>query len=139
MALHEFWGPRCDGSTAFPLVGERHVTLLLAMAGSLWVVRTHHGRALVGHSIGPFARQPIDHRSAVSLPISLMGIPCFIISDMLQKKYRLKWVIMAGMIITMAGTILLPFADSRERYWRFAFPGLLLGTAGVTIVFTTSK
>ncbi|KAJ8495123.1 hypothetical protein ONZ45_g13001 [Pleurotus djamor] len=73
------------------------------------------------------------------LPISLMGIPFIIISDILQKTLRLKYVIMVGMLITVAGTVLLPFADSREHYWRFAFPALLLGTAGVTVVFTTSN
>ncbi|KAF4578357.1 hypothetical protein EYR36_000168 [Pleurotus pulmonarius] len=73
------------------------------------------------------------------LPISLMGIPFIILSDVLQKKYRLKYVIMFGMVLTIAGSALLPFADSREKYWRFAFPGLLLGTSGVTVVFTTSN
>ncbi|KAJ8699253.1 hypothetical protein PTI98_002385 [Pleurotus ostreatus] len=68
-----------------------------------------------------------------------MGIPSIIISNVLQKKYRLKYVMVFGMVLTVAGTALSPFADSRGKYWGFAFPGLLLGASGVTVVFTTSN
>lgn len=39
----------------------------------------------------------------------------------------------------LAGTILLPFANSKAHYWTFAFPGFFIGTAGMTIVFATTK
>ncbi|KAF5387421.1 hypothetical protein D9757_007779 [Collybiopsis confluens] len=73
------------------------------------------------------------------LPISLTGVPVIILSDVLQKKFPLKWVTLAGMIITVAGTVLLPFADAKDKYWRFAFPALLIGTAGVSMIFSTSN
>ncbi|KAF9262403.1 MFS general substrate transporter [Marasmius fiardii PR-910] len=73
------------------------------------------------------------------LPIALMGIPMVILSDVLQKTFRLKWVLSAGLIVTIAGTVLLPFASASNRYWRFAFPGVLVGTAGVSITFTTAN
>ncbi|KAJ7581366.1 MFS general substrate transporter [Mycena floridula] len=73
------------------------------------------------------------------LPIGLMAIPIFIMSDIFQKKYPLKWVLMTGLVLAMLASAMLPFADSKEKYWRLTFPGLLLGTAGIALTFTTSS
>jgi len=62
-----------------------------------------------------------------------------VLGEGLQKKFPRKLVMLMGMILATAGCILLPFADSKEKYWRFAFPGLFLGTAGVSMVFTISN
>ncbi|THU85952.1 MFS general substrate transporter [Dendrothele bispora CBS 962.96] len=73
------------------------------------------------------------------LPINVTGLLALVVSDVGQKNFRLKWVILAGMFIAMVGTVLLPFADSQSRYWGFVFPGFVLGTTGVTITFTTAN
>ncbi|THU95607.1 MFS general substrate transporter [Dendrothele bispora CBS 962.96] len=73
------------------------------------------------------------------LPINIMGVFALVVGDFAQKTFRLKWVICTGMVITMAGTALLPFGNSPDKYWRFIFPGFLLGTTGVTFAFTTAN
>ena len=60
-------------------------------------------------------------------------------SGFLQQTLPLKYVIIIGELLAIAGTALLPFANSEDRYWRFAFPGFCLGTAGVTVIFATVK
>ena len=57
----------------------------------------------------------------------------------LQSKLRLKWIVVLGFLLIIAGTALLPFANSKARYWPFAFPGFLLGTAGAALIYTTTK
>jgi len=73
------------------------------------------------------------------LPIALGIFPALALSGLLQSKYRLKWVIMLGFVLLITGTALLPFANEKDRYWRFAFPGFLLGTAGAALIYTTSN
>ncbi|KAJ7123123.1 major facilitator superfamily domain-containing protein [Mycena epipterygia] len=73
------------------------------------------------------------------LPIGLGMFPVIPISAILQSKLRLKWIILLGLASMMAGTVLLPFADSSVRYWPFAFPGFLLGTAGAALIYTTTN
>ncbi|KAF8636098.1 hypothetical protein AX17_003803 [Amanita inopinata Kibby_2008] len=71
------------------------------------------------------------------LPLGIASIPFMAASGFLQQLVPLKYVIVVGQIIAIVGTVLLPFADSAAHYWRFAFPGICIGTAGVTIVFAT--
>ncbi|KXN81896.1 hypothetical protein AN958_03546 [Leucoagaricus sp. SymC.cos] len=70
------------------------------------------------------------------LPLGLLGFPMNGLSSALSQKFPLKWVIIAGQVVALAGSILLPFADSEAHYWRYAFPGFCLGTSGITIMFT---
>ncbi|PFH50117.1 hypothetical protein AMATHDRAFT_4276 [Amanita thiersii Skay4041] len=71
------------------------------------------------------------------LPLGLVSIPFMAASGFLQQLFPLKYVIIVGQLIAIAGTALFPFADTPPHYWRFAFPGMCLGTAGVTVVFAT--
>ncbi|KAG7096116.1 hypothetical protein E1B28_006790 [Marasmius oreades] len=71
------------------------------------------------------------------LPLGVLGFPVIAIANVMQQKLPLKWVIFAGQVIGIVGTVLLPFADSPQHYWRFAFPGFVLGTTGMTIIFAT--
>ncbi|KXN81299.1 hypothetical protein AN958_05215 [Leucoagaricus sp. SymC.cos] len=70
------------------------------------------------------------------LPLGLLGFPMNGLSSALSQKFPLKWVIIAGQVVALAGSILLPFADSEAHYWRYAFPGFCLGTSGITIIYT---
>lgn len=47
-----------------------------------------------------------------------------------------KWIILFGHIVAIAATILFVYADAPDKYWRFAFPGLALGSAGAMIIYT---
>lgn len=74
-----------------------------------------------------------------SLPIGLVAFVVMGVVSILQQKLPLKWVILIGETLGITGSALLPFANTKNRYWRFAFPGLCIGTAGMTIVFATAK
>ncbi|KAF5319310.1 hypothetical protein D9619_008587 [Psilocybe cf. subviscida] len=73
------------------------------------------------------------------LPLSLVGILGTIIATIMQQNVRLKWVMFFGEILAIIGTVLLPFANTKNRYFRLAFPGMLIGSGGVTITFVTSN
>lgn len=73
------------------------------------------------------------------LPLGLMSFPVMGLASVLQQKFSLKWVILIGELVVLAGTLLFPFADSEAHFWRFAFPGFFIGTAGMTIVFATTN
>ncbi|KAJ7179684.1 MFS general substrate transporter [Mycena filopes] len=72
-----------------------------------------------------------------SLPLGLLGFPMNALASVLHQIFPLKWVITAGQVLALIATILLPFADTEARYWRFAFPAFCIGTSGITIAFTT--
>ncbi|KAF9045143.1 major facilitator superfamily domain-containing protein [Panaeolus papilionaceus] len=65
------------------------------------------------------------------LPIALGIIPAVGIATALQAKLPLKDVISIGFVLIIVGTILLPFGDTKARYWRFTFPGFLLEISGI--------
>ncbi|KAJ7174348.1 major facilitator superfamily domain-containing protein [Mycena filopes] len=73
------------------------------------------------------------------LPIGLGIFPVLPLAAGLQSKLRLKWVILIGFFLIILGTLLLPFANSEDRYWPFSFPGFLLGTAGAALIYTTTN
>ncbi|KAJ7877970.1 major facilitator superfamily domain-containing protein [Mycena olivaceomarginata] len=73
------------------------------------------------------------------LPVGLGMFPVLPLAAGLQSKLRLKWVIVIGFVLICTGTALLPFADSADKYWRFGFPGFLLGTAGASLIYTTTN
>ncbi|KAJ7839263.1 major facilitator superfamily domain-containing protein [Mycena olivaceomarginata] len=66
------------------------------------------------------------------LPAGVGMFPVLPLAAGLQSKLRLKWVIVIGFLF-------LPFADSADKYWRFGFPGFLLGTAGASLIYTTTN
>lgn len=74
-----------------------------------------------------------------SLPLGLIAIPAAGIATTLQKYFSLKWVLIIGSVMSIAGSLLFPFANSHSRYWSLVFPGFLIGSAGMTIVYVTAK
>ncbi|KAH9947514.1 major facilitator superfamily domain-containing protein [Amylocystis lapponica] len=73
------------------------------------------------------------------LPIGIGIFPIVAVAGSLQTKLRLKWVLMIGHVLIFAGTLLLPFANSKKHYWRLAFPGFLLGTSGAALIYATTN
>ena len=74
-----------------------------------------------------------------SLPMGLFAIPFMALSGVLRQKFETKHILLVALFFMVAGTAFLPFAGDTSRYWFTAFPGFLLGTAGATVVFTTTK
>ncbi|KAF8583734.1 MFS general substrate transporter [Ramaria rubella] len=69
------------------------------------------------------------------LPQGLVAMVVMPPTTILMEKYSLKWIIFAGQVICVVGTCLLPFGDTKPHYWNFVFPGFLIGSAGMTIIF----
>ncbi|TFK84532.1 MFS general substrate transporter [Polyporus arcularius HHB13444] len=46
-----------------------------------------------------------------------------------------KYLILSGQTLTIVATVLLAFGDAPDRYWRFVFPGLVIGSAGSMITY----
>jgi len=74
-----------------------------------------------------------------SLPVGLFALPFMGLSGVLRQTFDAKYVLLGGLVLMVAGTAFLPFADYASRYWPVVFPGFMLGTAGATIVFATAK
>ncbi|KAJ3836124.1 major facilitator superfamily-domain-containing protein [Lentinula raphanica] len=73
------------------------------------------------------------------LPIGLSAIPSAALADKLQTKVRVKWILAVGNVLATAGSIFLPFGSTRARFWPVIFPGLVIGSFGISMVFTTSN
>ncbi|PPQ70825.1 hypothetical protein CVT24_001041 [Panaeolus cyanescens] len=73
------------------------------------------------------------------LPIALSSPAGLATATFLQSKFSLKFVNILGFALLVVGTILLPFGDSEDLYWRFNFPGFLISSFGVGIVYATAN
>ncbi|KAF9043112.1 major facilitator superfamily domain-containing protein [Panaeolus papilionaceus] len=88
--------------------------------------------------------ETVYHWSAIKcgihfLPIALASPVGLMIATYLQAKFPLKNVNILGFVLLVTGTILLPFGNSEHLYWRFSFPGFLLATCGVAMVYATAN
>lgn len=61
------------------------------------------------------------------------------VAAVLQSKFPLKYVLLFGFTLLLIGSLLLPFGNSKERYWRIIFPGFLIGTIGNAMIYATAK
>ncbi|KIM21444.1 hypothetical protein M408DRAFT_80537 [Serendipita vermifera MAFF 305830] len=82
--------------------------------------------------------------SAISTAIHFlpMGICAFLISHVtgrLPTYFAHKYILLFGLGLASISTILLPFGDSPDTYWRYLFPAFILGTSGMQIVLTDSS
>ena len=71
-----------------------------------------------------------------------MGIGAWLISNITGRFpnwFPHKYILLAGLGLSIIATILLPFADSPDTYWRFSFPAFTLGTIGMMIVYANSS
>ncbi|KAF9517779.1 hypothetical protein BS47DRAFT_1338969 [Hydnum rufescens UP504] len=84
------------------------------------------------------------HWSAVStsvhmLPAGTFSILVAGIASKLVEYVNPKWTILGGLTLDIIATFLLPFANSRERYWSYIFPAFAIGTMGNMIVYTNAN
>jgi nitrate/nitrite transporter NarK len=70
-----------------------------------------------------------------------LGIILFAVAytDGIARKINVKWLILFGQFCMMIGTLLCTFADAPDKYWRFVFPGFIIGSAGATLAYTHAK
>lgn len=57
----------------------------------------------------------------------------------IQKIFSHRTTILLGLFLTIPGTILFTFADSKARYWSYMFPGFIIGCAGIVLIFITAN
>ena len=119
------------------MVGLRTASILVVLPKRAWLVYHLYCGAFVSAS-SIYAYTNSSPR-ATSLPLGIVSIFVMSFMSYFLQRFRLKWVMLGGQILVLAGTILLVFGGSAAHYWPFAFPGLCLGTAGTTIVYGTTK
>jgi nitrate/nitrite transporter NarK len=69
------------------------------------------------------------------LPIGVLAFAVSF-SGPLARRVHPKYLVLAGQALVLAATVLLAFASAPGTYWRFAFPGFCLGTAGAMLAYT---
>ncbi|KLO16514.1 MFS general substrate transporter [Schizopora paradoxa] len=57
----------------------------------------------------------------------------------LQNKISPKWIILFGEVFAFIGTILFPFSGGKNHYWSRVFPGFVIGSSGMMLVFVHSN
>jgi len=73
------------------------------------------------------------------LPMGISGWLISMVSGRFVAWIAHKWIILAGLFLTIVATILLPFADAPSTYWPFVFPAFILGSMGSMIVYANSS
>ncbi|KAJ3993679.1 major facilitator superfamily domain-containing protein, partial [Lentinula boryana] len=73
------------------------------------------------------------------LPIGISAIPSAVLADQLRLKYGFKWLLACGNLLATIGSILLPFGSSHSAYWPIIFPGLVIGSFGISMTYTTAN
>ncbi|PPQ70823.1 hypothetical protein CVT24_001040 [Panaeolus cyanescens] len=126
-----------------------------AMPPKIW--RYENVKILTAVSLVPFAWlgsifplyswfwETVYHWSAIKtgvhfLPIALSSSAGLAVATFLQsRKFPLKAINLLGFTFMVVGTILLPFGNTADLYWRFSFPGFLIAAFGVSIVYVTAN
>jgi len=54
-------------------------------------------------------------------------------------RFNPKWVLLSSLVLVVASTVILPFADTSDKYWRLDFPSFVIGAIGGAILFVNCK
>ncbi|KAG9052891.1 hypothetical protein FS842_009092 [Serendipita sp. 407] len=73
------------------------------------------------------------------LPLGIGAWIVSILTGYLPAYFSHRLILIFGLLLSIVATILLPFADAPDTYWRFAFPAFVLGTSGMIIVTSNSS
>lgn len=71
-----------------------------------------------------------------------MGISSFVVmlwNQHLPRRLALRWRLVGGATISVAGSALLTQASRSSDYWRFGLPGFLLMSAGTSLVYVATN
>ncbi|KAG2131382.1 major facilitator superfamily domain-containing protein [Suillus clintonianus] len=85
--------------------------------------------------------QNIFHWSVILSAVHMLPIAFFAFvasfTGSLSRIFSPKWIILTGLSLSMAGTILLAVGGGRpENYWPYVFPGFALGSVGAMLTYT---
>ncbi len=72
-----------------------------------------------------------------SLPCGITGGIITIHAAIYPKHYRPRYLLGPAFILCAIGSLLFSFADTEDKYWRFMFPGLVIGTIGGACAYVT--
>lgn len=76
---------------------------------------------------------------SLSLPTGIIsGIICIIFPRQILRLPP-KVVLVTGQLMAGVFGILYAFAYTRERYWSYSFPAMILATAGSSVTYLVSK
>lgn len=77
--------------------------------------------------------------SAYLLPNGIAGGAVIVLNGYLPKAFTLKQRIIVGSAGATAGALLLAFASEKHWYWPLIFPGLIVGSASMALVYVSSN
>lgn len=60
------------------------------------------------------------------LPAGISGTLIAGVASTFVKYVSPKWAISFGLVLEIIATLLLPFANTRERYWSYLFPSFFM-------------
>ncbi|KAG8748423.1 hypothetical protein FRC10_005970 [Ceratobasidium sp. 414] len=82
----------------------------------------------------------VDEKNAALLPLGIAGGIITINGEHISRLGRPKILIIAGLSLSLAGTLLLPFSDRlHDKYWPLVFPALIVGTPGTATIFVLTN
>ncbi|KAH7090873.1 MFS general substrate transporter [Auriculariales sp. MPI-PUGE-AT-0066] len=73
------------------------------------------------------------------LPVGLVAGPLMIFSASWTERFEKKYILIASQVLVIISTVILPFADSPDKYWRLAFPSFIIGSAGASLLFVNAN
>ncbi|KIM33566.1 hypothetical protein M408DRAFT_61189 [Serendipita vermifera MAFF 305830] len=73
------------------------------------------------------------------LPMGIFAWAITNVTGRLPNWFAHKYILLAGLFLTVVATVLLPFADAPSTYWPLVFPAFTLGTMGAMIIFANSS
>ncbi|KAH7108479.1 MFS general substrate transporter [Auriculariales sp. MPI-PUGE-AT-0066] len=73
------------------------------------------------------------------LPIGLVAGPIMLFSGPLTERFEKKYVLIFSQLLIIISTVILPFADTADKYWRLAFPAFIIGAIGGSLLFVNAN
>jgi nitrate/nitrite transporter NarK len=70
-----------------------------------------------------------------------VGVVCVLVAGTgsLTQRIEPRWLILAALALAVAGTALFQFCDQPSDYWKYTFPGFILGSSGSILVYINAK
>jgi len=54
-------------------------------------------------------------------------------------RFEKKYILLGSQLLVIIATIILPFVNSPDKYWRLAFPAFVIGSAGASLLFVNAN
>ncbi|KAG8812525.1 hypothetical protein FRC18_002899 [Serendipita sp. 400] len=87
-------------------------------------------------SISDLSKEDLRHESVNPIATNTANT---LAAGYLPAYFSHRLILIFGLLLSIVATILLPFADAPDTYWRFVFPAFVLGTSGMIIVTTNGS